>query len=108
MRFSFRIALRYLFSKNSQTVVNRINLFAVIVLTVSSASLLIVLSGFEGLKDFGMDFYKKFEPDYKVLPKNGKTLVLNKIEWNNLKNSKEILSASRVIEEKVFLSFEGK
>lgn len=108
MRFSFRIALRYLFSKSSQTVVNRINLFAVIVLTVSSASLLIVLSGFEGLKDFGMDFYKKFEPDYKVLPKNGKTLVLDKIEWNNLKNSKEILSASRVIEEKVFLSFEGR
>ena len=108
MKFSFRIALRYLFSKSSKTVVNRINLFALVVLIISSGSLLIVLSGFEGLKNFGMSFYNQFEPDYKVVPKIGKTLKLNEEKWNKLNNSKEIIFASRVIEEKMFLSFEGK
>ena len=54
MKFSIRIALRYLISRNSLTVVNRVNLFAIVVLIVSSSSLFIVLSGFDGLKDFGM------------------------------------------------------
>ena len=108
MRFSFRIALRYLFSKSSQTVVNRINIFAVIVLIVSSSALLIVLSGFEGLKDFGMAFYDQFEPDYKIIPKNGKTLKIDDKLWDNIINVKGVVSSSRVIEEKVFFSFEEK
>ena len=108
MRFSFRIALRYLFSKSSLTVVNRINVFAVIVLIVSSSALLIVLSGFEGLKDFGMAFYDKFEPDYKIIPKNGKTLKIDDKLWEKIINVKGVVSSSRVIEEKVFFSFEEK
>lgn len=108
MKFSFRIALRYLFSKSSQTVVNRINLFAITVLVVSSSALLIVLSGFEGLKDFGMAFYDQFEPDFKIIPKNGKTLKVDEKLWKDLLSTKGILSSSRVIEEKVFFGFEGK
>jgi len=108
VRFSLRIALRYLFSKSSQTVVNRINMFAVIVLVVSSSALLIVLSGFEGLKDFGMTFYDQFEPDFKIIPEKGKTLKINEKKWKELLTTKGVLSSSRVVEEKVFFGFEGK
>ena len=108
MRFSFIVALRYLFSKSSQTVVNKINSFAIIVLIVSSSALLIVLSGFEGLKEFGMSFYDQFEPDFKILPEKGKTLKVDEKKWRELLNTEGVLSSSKVIEEKIFFGFEGK
>ena len=108
MNFSFRIALRYLFSKSSQTVVNIINIFAVIVLIVSSSALLIVLSGFDGLKEFGMSFYNQFEPDYKIIATKGKTLNIDKKLLDNINRIEGIKSSSVVVEEKVFFSFEEK
>ncbi len=108
MNFSFRIALRYLFSKSSQTVVNLINIFAVIVLIVSSSALLIVLSGFDGLKEFGMSFYNQFEPDYKIIATKGKTLNIDKKLLDNINRIEGIKSSSVVVEEKVFFSFEEK
>ena len=108
MKFSIRIALRYLFSKNTRTVVNRVNLFAIVVLVVSSSSLFIVLSGFDGLKDFGMSFYNQFEPDYKIIPKKGKVFKVDDSLFQKIKNTKGVIHASLVVEDKVFFSFENK
>ena len=108
MKFSIRIALRYLISKNSLTVVNRVNLFAIVVLIVSSSSLFIVLSGFDGLKDFGMTFYNQFEPDYKIIPKKGKVFNVDDSLFQKIKNTDGVIHASLVVEDKVFFSFENK
>ncbi len=102
MKFSIRIALRYLISRNSLTVVNRVNLFAIIVLIVSSSSLFIVLSGFDGLKDFGMTFYNQFEPDYKIIPKKGKVFNVDDSLFQKIKNTDGVIHASLVVEDKVF------
>ena len=75
--------------------VNKINSFAIIVLIVSSSALLIVLSGFEGLKEFGMSFYNQFEPDFKILPEKGKTLKIGEKRWGELLNTKGVLSLLR-------------
>ena len=108
MKFSIRIALRYLISRNSLTVVNRVNLFAIVVLIVSSSSLFIVLSGFDGLKDFGMTFYNQFEPDYKIIPKKGKVFRVDDSLFQKIKNTDGVIHASLVVEDKVFFSFENK
>tara|TARA_B100001173_G_scaffold109964_1_gene95225 strand:+ start:2229 stop:3422 length:1194 start_codon:yes stop_codon:yes gene_type:complete len=108
VKFSIRIALRYLISKNSLTVVNRVNLFAIVVLIVSSSSLFIVLSGFDGLKDFGMTFYNQFEPDYKIIPKKGKVFSVDDSLFQKIKNTDGVIHASLVVEDKVFFSFENK
>ena len=108
MKFSIRIALRYLISRNSLTVVNRVNLFAIVVLIVSSSSLFIVLSGFDGLKDFGMTFYNQFEPDYKIIPKKGKVFRVDDSLFQKIKNTDGVIRASLVVEDKVFFSFENK
>ena len=101
-------ALRYLISRNSLTVVNRVNLFAIVVLIVSSSSLFIVLSGFDGLKDFGMTFYNQFEPDYKIIPKKGKVFRVDDSLFQKIKNTDGVIHASLVVEDKVFFSFENK
>ena len=70
--FVFKIARRYFFARSSKTIVNRINRFAFIMIVVSACSLLVVLSAFSGLKDFGLMYTNSFDPDFKVIPKGGK------------------------------------
>ena len=73
MIYVFKIAFRYFFSKNEQTVINRINLLSLILVIISSASLFIVLSAFDGLKTFGLSFSNKFDADF----------ILVILDWSN-------------------------
>ena len=88
MNFSLRVALKYVFSKNKKSIITRINRFSIITLIISSTSLLIVLSGFEGLKNFGMSLYEVFEPDFSIVPKQGKKITEQQ-EAELLSNIKE-------------------
>ena len=108
MLFVFRIAWRYFFSKSRQTVVNRINNIAMFVIVVATASLMIVLSGFSGLKEFGLSYSSVFDPDYKILPKQGKIILIDSSALKKLKKNSAIKSMSPILEEKVFLSFNDK
>ncbi len=108
MNVSLRIALKYLFSKNKKSIINRINRFSIITLIISSASLLIVMSGFEGLKNFGMNLYEIFESDFTVIPEKGKKFSILDSQIKKIRASEGVLSISGVIEEKVFLSFKDK
>jgi len=104
----FKIAWRYFFSKSQQTVINRINSIALLVIIVATASLMIVLSAFSGLKEFGLSFSNAFDPDYKVLPRKGKVILLDSLSIEKLEKISCINALAPVLEEKVFLSFNEK
>tara|TARA_B100001250_G_C19812958_1_gene796692 strand:+ start:544 stop:1755 length:1212 start_codon:yes stop_codon:yes gene_type:complete len=108
MTHVFKIAFRYFFSKNEQTVINRINFLSLILIIISSASLFIVLSAFDGLKTFGLSFSNKFDADYELSPTTGKYLILSSKKISEIKNIDEIIEVAPQIEEKVFLSFKEK
>ena len=108
MTHVFKIAFRYFFSKNEQTVINRINFLSLILIIISSASLFIVLSAFDGLKTFGLSFSNKFDADYELSPTTGKYLTLSSKKFSEIKNIDEIIEVAPQIEEKVFLSFKEK
>lgn len=103
-----RIAWRYFFSKSGQTVINRINAIALVVVVVATASLMIVLSAFSGLKDFGLSFSNVFDPDLRVVSKQGKTITLDSSQIHRLQKVDGIKAFSPILEEKVFLSFKEK
>ena len=104
----FKIAWRYFFSKSQQTVINRINSIALLVIIIATASLMIVLSAFSGLKEFGLSFSNAFDPDYKVLPRKGKVILLDSLSIKKLEKISCISALAPVLEEKVFLSFNEK
>ena len=104
----FKIAWRYFFSKSQQTVINRINSIALLVIIIATASLMIVLSAFSGLKEFGLSFSNAFDPDYKILPLKGKVILLDSLSINKLEKISCINALAPVLEEKVFLSFNEK
>ena len=108
MTHVFKIAFRYFFSKNEQTVINKINFLSLVLIVISSASLFIVLSAFDGLKTFGLSFSNKFDADYELSPVNGKYLNISHEIIEEINNLEEIIEIAPLIEEKVFLNFKEK
>ena len=108
MKFPLFLAKRYLFSKSSNNAINIITGIAALGIIIGSMSLFIVLSGFAGLKDFSLQLTSYFDSDYEITPKQGKTFLLTQEAIDAIDNSQSIISYSKVIEERVFLHFNGK
>jgi len=102
------IAKRYLFSKSNKNAVNIISGIAVSAVVLSAMFLFIILSGFAGLKDFALGFTNVFDSDLKILPAQGKTITVSKETLQKLKNIDGVLEVSQIIEERVFLQYNGK
>ena len=108
MQVPFFIALRYFFTKSKQSIINLINLISIGVVLVATASLFIVLSAFSGLKDFGLSFSNSFDPDIRVSAAFGKILTVDSLQLNAINQLEEVMFATPILEEKVFLSFNNK
>ncbi|HBR53386.1 MAG TPA: ABC transporter permease [Flavobacteriaceae bacterium] len=108
MNFPLYIAKRYLFSKSSNNAINIITSIAAIGIVVGAMALFIVLSGFSGLKDFSLQFTNVFDSDLKIEPESGKTIQFSAAAQRLLDQEQDIIAYSKVIEERIFLQFEGK
>ena len=108
MNFPLYIAKRYLISKSSKSAINIITIIASAGMVIASAALLIVLSGFAGLKDFSLEFSSVIDPDLKVLPDSGKRLVLEPDQLKKIDAISEIEVYSKTVEERVMLTFDDK
>ncbi len=107
MNFSLYIARRYLLSKSSNNAINIITLIATLGVIVSTIALFIVLSVFSGLKDFSLSFIRTSDPDLKITSARGKSFMYND-SLDRALMLDEIRAYSRVIEERVFLSYSEK
>jgi lipoprotein-releasing system permease protein len=108
VKFSLYIAKRYLISKSSNNAINIITGIAAVGVVVGAMSLFIVLSGFSGLKDFSLQFSSVFDSDLKAFPESGKTFTVSAEQLEQISALTEIQSFSKIIEERVFLTFKGK
>ena len=108
MNFALYIAKRYLHSKSSNNAINFITIIAAIGIILGAASLFIVLSGFAGLKDFTLQFTSIVDPDLKAEAVQGKSFLLTDDEISELNNLEDIISYSKVIEDRVFIAFDNK
>jgi lipoprotein-releasing system permease protein len=101
------IARRYLLSKSSNNAINIITIIATLGVIVSTIALFIVLSVFSGLKDFSLSFIRTADPDLKVTSTLGKSFLFDEALEKKLALEK-IEAYSKVIEERVFLSYAEK
>lgn len=107
LNFPLYIAKRYLFSKSSNNAINIITFIATLGVIVSTIALFIVLSVFSGLKSFSLSFIQTADPDLKITSVDGKSFFYNdSIKKALIKN--KIASYTKVIEERVFLSYRDK
>ena len=108
MNFALYIAKRYLFTKSENNAINIISKIASLGVIVGSLLLLVILSGFEGLKTFTLSYTSIVDPDYKIYPLKGKQLHFTDNQLQELQNIEGIISYSKVIEENVFAQFKDK
>ena len=108
MNFPLYIAKRYLISKSSNNAINFISIIAAIGIVLGSASLFIVLSGFAGLKDFTLQFTSIVDPDLKIEPLSGKSIVFSSETLKKLDAIDDVVAYSKIIEDRVFIAFDDK
>jgi lipoprotein-releasing system permease protein len=108
MRFPFYIALRYLFSKKKQNVINIISIIAATGIGVGAFALIVVLSAFNGLEKLVESLYSSFDPDIKITATQGKILNVENFSKNYFLNIEDIEQVGFTIEETVLLSYREK
>ena len=108
MSFPLYIAKRYLRSKSSNNAINFITYIAIIGIVLGSASLFIVLSGFAGLREFTLQYTTIIDPDLKAEATIGKSFILEPNTQEKLNAISGIASYSKIVEERVIASFDGK
>src|SRR5215211_2876707 len=69
-------------------------------IVVGAGSLIVVLSVFNGFEDLVKSLYSTFYTDLKVMPRNGKTLVLTQDQVKKLRSFNGVKAVSLVAEDK--------
>ena len=75
---------------------------------VGSLALFLVLSVFSGLKSFSASFLSKTDSDIKITAKKGKTFEFNSSQDALLNQDQDIISYSKVLEERAFFKNKKK
>lgn len=102
------MAKRYLFAKSNQNAINIIARITALVVVLGAFSLFVVLSGFAGLKTYSLQFVNTIDPDMKVFPQTGKTLVMDSLTKNKLSSIDGLQAFSAVVEDRAFFTYQNK
>lgn len=97
-----------MFTKTSNNAINIITLIASFGVIVGSAALFIILSGFSGLRVFSYSLLDTSDPDIKITSTKGKSFIVNDSIESILEDNIHIKEGSKIIEERVFLEYNGK
>lgn len=100
---NFLFAWRYFKSKKSTNAINIIAWVSVVAVVVGTASLIVVLSVFNGFEDLVKSLYATFYTELKVVPAEGKLLKLSPEQEKEMAGIKGVKAWSKVLEEKALL-----
>ena len=103
-----RFAVRYLFARKSYNVINMISGIGVAGMAIGTAALVIILSVFNGFNRLVSDSLGNARADVVVRPAAGKVFSPDTSFWEGVRADERVVSLSEVLEEQVFLSYEGK
>jgi lipoprotein-releasing system permease protein len=99
----FLFAWRYFKAKKSTNAINVISWISIVAIVVGTASLILVLSVFNGFEDLVKSLYSSFYPDLRITPASGKQITLTQEQLDRIRSVKGIKSMSLVVEERALL-----
>ncbi|MBI3501667.1 MAG: ABC transporter permease [Bacteroidetes bacterium] len=108
MNLSLFIAKRYLISKKSHNAINIITYISVAGVSIGTMALIIVLSAFNGISDLVFGLYNTFDPDIKIIPKEGKTFLPDSIAFDKIKKLEGVAYYTEVLQENALLKYDDK
>ena len=107
MNLSLFIARRYLLSKRKKNFINVISVISVIAVAIISASIIIVLSIFNGLGDLLHSINNSFDPEIKIVASKGKTFRVNDELLRKIESIQGVKVVTEVIEDFAIARYNG-
>ncbi len=108
MSLVYRFAVRYLFAKKSHNVINIISAISAAGMAIGTAALIIILSVYNGFDSLVKDSLGNIEPDILISPARGKVFVPDQGALDWAYEQDEVLNMSSVLEENVFINYDGR
>lgn len=106
-RLPLFIALRYLFSKKRVGAINIISGISVFGVAFGTAAFLCILSVFNGFHDLIDSLYTTFDPQIEVVPTQSKFATTDDPSLSQMRQLKEVESASFCLEDNALILFRG-
>jgi lipoprotein-releasing system permease protein len=106
-RTILKFAWRYFKAKKSTNAINIISWVSVVAIVFGTASLVIILSAFNGFESLVKSLYASFYPDVKVTASKGQMITITQHQLDQLRGIKGIETISLVAEEKALIQNGG-
>lgn len=100
---NFLFAWRYFKAKKTTNAINIIAWISIVAIVIGTASLILVLSVFNGFEGLVKSLYSSFYPDLKISPPSGKEITLTPQQLQQIRSFSGIKSVSLIAEEKAML-----
>ena len=107
-RLPFIFAVRYLFARKTHNVINKISGIGVAGMAIGTAALVVILSVFNGFNRLVSASLEASDPDLVIRPASGKYFIPDSAAFAPILDDGRVLRLSSVLEEQVFLSYEGR
>ena len=98
-----KFSWRYFRAKKSTNAINIISWVSVVAIMFSTASLIIILSAFNGFESLVKSLYSSFYPELRIGPEKGKTINLTVEQLNQLRGIPGVAAFTLVAEERALL-----
>ncbi|SEI44253.1 lipoprotein-releasing system permease protein [Dyadobacter sp. SG02] len=99
MDISYRIAVRYFFSRNKRSFISLIARIAMAGVAVGTMAMVVVLSVFNGMEDLNRKIFKTFDSDVRIVPAEGKRFKMTPALISELKAVNGVKLVTKVIED---------
>src|SRR5690606_14083159 len=105
MNFPLFVARRYFLSKRKKHFINIISFIAMASLALGSASLIIILSVFNGLEDLIQSLNNYFDPQLKIEAVSGKSFEVDSVFLQRVNDVDGVAVVTEVIEDNVYVKY---
>lgn len=99
----FFIAKRYLFSWKKRNAINLITAISIVGIAVTTASLVILISAFNGIEQMIDRMYSEFDTDLSIQSSETKTFNASQIDLKKIQKVEGVQSISRTVDELVII-----
>jgi lipoprotein-releasing system permease protein len=108
MSFELFVSLRLLFSKKKHHAIHVISLISILGVVVGTMALVTVLSVFNGFDSVIKSMYTDFDPDLKILPREGKFFQIDSALFQKIRQTEGVEDLAWTVEESVLLQYDNR
>lgn len=108
MNLAYYIARRYLFSKKKHNAINIISGISVCGVSLAAMAMICILSGFNGFQDVAAGFFSAFDPELKIIPREGKVFGSQHPSITRITTMPEIAVFTHTLEEQAMVEYKDR